>query len=483
MDQIFRAKTLIKIAQQELTKEDVSTNIDDALHSNSFLNWLEERVQPIIEKSLEKLFLINKDKMQEYIQNPQKIEEDFNSMFNIIDYVDYILDALTIASIAGALFSGGTSLLGAVAGLSGKVIFKLALKFGLKEIIKKIVKRMILRIGPKVLTKLSKGLIKNYSTALIKELTFRIKILIFLETLTLFIETGKIVGIESIKKIVKERSIELGLSNNFTNEILSPNTNPQLIKKIIDKEKELVLSFINSTLSAQGITQVGLGAALRMTGLNRAALIEREKNKLQALSSNLPQNNLTQVDRFKSKIENNSNSKLQESRVEVSNFDKLFKQSRLPMSLRSDYERMEKEYLGKYGEEGKKLFEDKIESASSFVGPIVETIKELSTINFIKQNESLFIKRKDILDELLDDVSNISIQSPKDLMKERGGTLNKVLTSFKEEKKQTLLKLLEQITNKKVDEDLFLKLQSDIFKSYNLSQYFNKISEKLRGLQ
>lgn len=462
--------------------EKVGEQLNKTLHGEEFLSWMEEKVTPVVLPKMEEFAKANAHKAKEYINNPELLEKDFEQFTGWMNKADWILDVVDIlliikmvtAAIATALPTAGGSLVALFSGLAGRQLLKQGLRVAAKIVFKRVVRKLSVRAFKKYAIV---GGIK-IAGAFAREFGYRY---ILYNCLTILYSAVKVGGAGTLitaQYILSKYGNEIGLPPQVVELVTDPDITSEFFTNILKDQIQSLSDHMERMLTLKGLTNLSIGAAARLLGLNGSRHILTFSENFHTLNKALQAGTITgktlrlALERTKERTKNFVSA--QEDNITFDEIERILIDRKVLNLLHSNYvENLQKIALREKGKEKqKKVVVDIVEEKKNIYPIIEENLTELATLEFLIKYNNYFSANNNSFFELLKDAIDIDVLSIEALMNQTQTTsIIDMLKVFREGKILELLGLIDRLTFGNSKNEDRLVILAELRKIYRVEEY------------
>lgn len=481
----------------------VSNQVNSFVHSETFISWAQNEAAPTVKKDLEK-FLKDPsiaNKIHEYQQDPEKLEEDFLKYTGYLDKVDTIFTVLDIATIVAMAISalgsfGGTAAVGA----GVRALVRQTIKEGMRSVAKTIFRRALAATSAGVLKRYALLGVGRFSAGVIREIGWRVAIHAALFSIVTGLQMGSVAALVAAKDAVLNHGTDLGMPLSLVQEVTKPEVNASVFKSLINKYLEGLEDYtIKLVTTKTGLMHVTMGGLARAVGVNKLASYMRfsqgyEKSHAAAKAGTLTvstyakayglRNKFHQVQEFVGDPKNELKSvkekrKNKKNDTEVVDLEDAVKKSSLPTLLHRNYIRtLTDATFNKDPQQAQKLVDNKIRVANYRIAEAVEILQELAILDVIQRHQRSLAAsaNEEIFNELLEDIIDTSGTNAYALMQSMGvESIDQLVAALRESKTTELDGLLDALA---LGDENLNALQDALKKTYRIAQFKEALNDQ-----
>lgn len=480
----------------------VSNQVNNFVHSETFISWAQNEAAPTVKKDLEK-FLKDPsiaNKIHEYQQDPEKLEEDFLKYTGYLDKVDTIFTVLDIATIVAMAISalgsfGGTAAVGA----GVRALVRQTIKEGMRSVAKTIFRRALATTSAGVLKRYALLGVGRFSAGIIREIGWRVAIHAALSSVIAGLQAGSIAALVAAKDAVLNHGTDLGMPLSLIQEVTKPEVNASVFKSIIDNYLQGLQDYTLKLVTTKtGLMHVTMGGLARAVGVNKlasymhfsqgyrqsyaaakagtltAATYAKTYGLRHQLHSvhELAKDKTDQLQNLKEKRKNKNT----DTEIDI---EDVIKKSSLPTLLHRNYERTLRDIIfDKDAKQAQKLVDNKIRVANYRIAEAVEILQELAILDVIQRHQrSLAVSaNEEIFNELLEDIIDTSGTNAYALMQSMGvESIDQLVAALRESKTTELDGLLDALA---LGDENLNALQDALKKTYRIAQFKEALNDQ-----
>lgn len=464
--------------------DEISEKVNKYLHSEDFFEWMEEKVLPYIKPHIEKFAKENADKAQEYINDPEKLEKDFEQFVGITNKVEWILNIVDIAIIGQLLIatlttlipSGGTSLIAFFTSMGARQLIKQGIKKAAKVVISRLIKKLSLRAFKKFA--ISNGI--KIGGAFAREFIFRYTLYNALQIVSSGVKVGGAGALLAAQHILGKYGTELGMPNQLLQILMNVEITPEYFLDIVEQEISNNKLYLEEMLTLQGMQHLSIGAVARLLGINSSRRLlyfsENFKNLNQGIN-----NQTVSVKGLRRALENNQQ-RLQgyfsENDISEQEILSIIQREKVLEFLIPIYQKSLKQIAAHENTKERqiKAIEKAIEQKRMIYPILEESFTEFATLAFLEKYQEYFDQHREEMEELLRDAINLDIVSIEELMRQsKAQNFAQLLSMLKESKTLEITGLIDRLTFGNTNH----KEKSTIFQQfreiYNVDKYISSL--------
>lgn len=489
-----RAKSMKKTAQE---KSDSNTSqqkqslpqgylqqaeekVSEWLESEPVYKKIEETLNPLIIKPMEKFVENNVDKIPEYAANPQVLEKDLEEYFDFLKWgkwanraLDVIFVTTTLISIATTISSGGAT--------AGATIPLETAKWTLRSIFKKLVNAFTLKTLKKIFSKAAFKVIKEKGLSQVAKtigkgafnltgayLDSAIRLAIIHSSLEILLTTVETFGEGVVKQIIVDKGSDLGLPDSLMGQIKGSEIGS--IKSLIKKSYDEITNQLKDLFTTKG----GIASTLFL-----ATLRQFKVGTLSRFWSLEKFNQLIHKTLGDPKYSKYINPKLLgylqgltgvNDQIDA---DQYLKQLHLPQKVKDKYKET-------FTELAKNKSEDKlkktIENINNNVLTMHNTADDVVTLDFLKNNLKTLDNKE--IDEIIQDVTHHQFDSQQELVQELKVPLEKGIDTLKKSKYDQFVELIRKLSPGEESPEMLRGLIEAFSNQLQLGDYKNSLEKK-----